>query len=133
MLCDREAIIHWLNWKEMFDSAEKQQDENFFELPAILANTIEEWCGHDNLIEWAGDELCEEVGFDPTVMVHVRNASWPWNEMMADLLTFSEEYSEMIFMVTFIEGEAEGKAYLSGGRLTSAIYDPETGNLHLAF
>ncbi len=133
MFCNRETRIYWLNWKEMFNNAEEQQDEQFFKLPAIMASTIEQWCGQDNLIEWTGDELCEEVGFDPTVMVHVRNVSWPWNKMIADLLTFSKEYSDMIFMVTFIEGQAEGKAYLCGGRLTSAIYNPDTGSLYLAF
>ena len=133
MFCNREARIHWLNWKEMYTAAEEREDEDFFELSAILANTIEGWCGINNLLYWAGEELCEEVGFDPTVMVHVRNADWPWDKMMEDLRDFSENYPEMILMVTFIEGEAEGRTYLCGGRLTAALYNPEEGNLFLAF
>ena len=133
MFCDREARIHWLNWKDMYTVAEEREEENFFELSAILADSIEGWCGSDNLLEWAGEELCEEVAFDPTVMVHVRSADWPWDKMMEDLRGFSENYPEMILMVTFIEGEAEGRTFLCAGRLTTALYNPEEGSLFLAF
>ncbi len=130
---NRESKIHWLNWKEMFDSAEEKQDEHFFELSAVLANTIEKWCGSENLLEWAGEDLCEEVGFDPTVMVHVRNTNCSWDRMTENLLSFSEEHPEMIIMVTFIEGDSSGKTYLHGGRLTTALYDSDNGKLFLAF
>ena len=133
MFCDREARIYWLNWKEMFDAAEERQDEYFYKLSAILANTVEGWCGRENLLEWAGEELCEDIGFDPAVMVHVRNTLWPWERMMADLQAFSGAYPDMVLKVTFIEGDAEGQAYLSSGRHTVALYNPETGKLYLAF
>ena len=78
-LASRETNIIWLNWKEMFYEAEERQDENFFQLSAILAHRIESLCGTENLIEWKGEYLCEDRGFDPTVMFHVRNIGWDWS------------------------------------------------------
>ena len=98
MADNRETRIHWLNWKDMYREAEDNQDDGFFDLSATFARRIESHAGEGNLLYWAGEDLCEDVGFDPTVMYHVRNTEWPWEDMMADLLVLSEEYPEVILL-----------------------------------
>jgi len=133
MADNREARIYWLNWKDMYIEAIEREDDSFFELSALFACRIESCAGEGNLLYWAGEELYEDVGFDSTVMYHVRNTRWSWDAMMGDLLILSEEHPEVIFQVTFIEGDAEGKTYLQGGRITTALYNQEAGKLFLAF
>lgn len=129
----REAKITWLNWKDMYYKAGETREDAFFDLSAVLARRIEALCGTDNLIEWLGEDLCEDCGFDPTVSYRVRNTAWPWNVMIADLQMLSAEFPEIIFQVTFIEGECSAKTYVHGGRLTAVLYDSNSGALILAF
>ena len=132
-LASRETIIIWMNWKEMFYLAEEKQDENFFRLSAILAHRIESLCGAENLIAWEGEYLCEDRGFDPTVMFHVRNTSWDWSRMMKDLHAISSDFPKMIFQVTLTQGQCSGKVYLTKGHLTAVLFDPDTDELIQAF
>jgi len=129
----REAKITWLNWKDMYCKASETKEDAFFDLPAVLARRIEALCGMDNLIEWLGEDLCEECGFDPTVSYRVRNDAWPWNVMIADLQLLSAEFPEIILQVAFIEGECSAKTYVHGGHLTAVLYDSSSGTLILAF
>jgi hypothetical protein len=132
-LASRETNIIWLNWKEMFYEAEERQDENFFQLSAILAHRIESLCGTENLIEWKGEYLCEDRGFDPTVMFHVRNIGWDWSSMITDLQRLSSDFPKMIFQVTLTQGQCSGKVYLTKGHLTAVLFDPDTDELIQAF
>ena len=130
---NRETKITWLNWKDMFYDADERKDDGFFALPAILAHRIEALCGEGNLIEWLGEDLCEDCGFDPTVSFRVRNSEWPWNVVMDDLQALSAEFPEIIFQVTFIEGDYSAKKYLFGGRAAEVRYDSDSGALMLVF
>lgn len=132
MSMDRETKITWLNWLPMYNEAEKNEDEDFFMLPASIWKRIEEKCGEDNLIEWAEDQ-CEDCGFDLTVSYHIRNTDWPWKAMMEDMQTLSAEFPEIIFQIIFIEGEYSTKTYLHGGRMTAVLYNGDSGSLVLAF
>lgn len=132
-LDNRETFIIWLNWKEMFYEAEEKQDEDFYKVSAILAHRIEKLCGTDNLIEWRGEYLCEDRGYDPTVMFHVRNTSWDWSRMMTDLQSISSDFPDMIFQVTLTQGQCSGKVYLTKGHLTAVLFDPDTNDLIPAF
>ena len=132
-LDNRETFIIWLNWKEMFYEAEEKQDEDFYKVSAILAHRIENLCGADNLIEWRGEYLSEERGYDPTVMFHVRNTSWDWSRMMTDLQSISSDFPDMIFQVTLTQGQCSGKVYLTKGHLTAVLFDPDTNDLIPAF
>ena len=130
---DREAKIIWMNWKEMFLTAEEREDDTFFDLSAILARKIEVLCGSDNLLEWAGEELCEDRGFSPTVMYHVSNRVWPWDVMMNDLKRLSAEFQGIVFQITFIEGSLSGKTYLLNGKTTAVLYNGEDDSLTIAY
>ena len=130
---ERETRITWLNWKEMFLAADQRRDENFFMLSAILAERIESLCGEGNLVEWAGEDLCEDIAFDPTVMYHVRNSQWPWETMMQDLAAISSDFPEIILQITLIERVSSGKICLHNGRLTTVLYDSDSGTLTTAF
>ena len=132
MSMDRETKITWLNWLPMYNEAEKNEDEDFFMLPASIWKRIEEKCGEDKLIEWAEDQ-CEDCGFDSTVSYHILNTDWPWKAMMEDMQTLSAEFPEIIFQIIFIEGEYSTKTYLHGGRLTAVLYNGDSGSLVLAF
>lgn len=132
-LTDREAKITWLNWKEMFLAAEEKQDDAFFDLSAILAHRIEAMCGPDNLLEWVGEDLCEDIGFSPTVMYRVSSKDWPWDMMMDELKSLSAEFQEIILQITFIEGNCSGKTYLQNGKVTSVLYDEKSDSLITAF
>ena len=130
---NRETKITWLNWKDMFYGADERKDDGFFALPAILAHRIEVLCGEGNLIEWLGEDLCEDCGFDPTVSFRVWNSEWPWNVVMDDLQALSAEFPEIIFQVTFIEGDSSANKYLHGGRMAEVRYDSDSGTLMLVF
>jgi len=132
-LMDREAKIIWLNWKEMYLAAEEKQDDAFFDLSAVLARRIESMCGTDNLLEWAGEDLCEDRGFSPTVMYRVSSKDWPWNMMMEDLQSLSAVFPEIILQITFIEGNCSGKTYVQNGKLTTVLYNEECDSLIIAF
>ena len=121
-LASRETNIIWLNWKEMFYEAEERQDENFFH--DIYKN---------DLPEWKGEYLCEDRGFDPTVMFHVRNIGWDWSSMITDLQRLSSDFPKMIFQVTLTQGQCSGKVYLTKGHLTAVLFDPDTDELIQAF
>ena len=133
MPLNRETKIIWLNWLEMFREAENREDEDFVMLSAYIWQRIREKCGEDNLIEWASGELCEDIGFDQTVLYHIRNTDWPWKTMMDDLQVISAGFPEVIFQITFIEGDHSAKTYLHSGHLTAVLYDGDTGSLILAF
>ncbi len=130
---DHETKIYWLNWKELIDNADHADDrelaENLYERTAEFADMIRTKVGEENLLDWAIDELLEERMFERTPYYRIKNGNWDWTQMVKDLLQYSKENPELIFMIVFIENETEEKTYMHQGRLTTILINREVDEL----
>ena len=129
----RESKIYWFNWKEVLEWYADQNDDSLYDKTVKLANLIRIKAGRGNLIEWTTDEYQEKRLFDSTVMYHVRNSTWNWAEMVEDLLRISKSFPEVVFMITFMEGEYEERTYIRNGRFTAIIVNTELNELTECF
>lgn len=129
---DRRSDIHWLNWEEILEDAEKNEDDGFFDITSKLAKEIMKAGGEDCLKEWSIDEPVyadDDRLFSRTVAYHVDNTYWSWAEMAQDMLMISRKYPEIIFMIVFTEGEVSEHTFMHHGHLTTVLMNTKDGKI----
>ena len=126
---EREVEIYWLNWQDTLDEAVDQRDLSAAGKAQELLEAIAACCGKDKIVNWAVDEPMPERNYELTVYFRINCESWPWELAANDLLQISTEFPDEILLIRFWEREASGDIFFHNGRITTCLFESDTGDI----